>query len=139
MTTANQFASMSSTASRVIERVGTCADGDNCPRYHCRACGHYWLGNVEHICGFAAPLRGSASSREQLEETILRWMELELARDDDPTRCAQNVLERVKAAALSEAFLDVYGGEMIGELWERHQDAHRSPEKGNGHAEIIPP
>jgi hypothetical protein len=123
-TTASNSAS-TSTVARAIVRAGTCLDGDNCPRYHCRACGGYWLGNIEHTCGSAAPLRGSASSHEQLEEIILRWMQLELTKDDDLTTCALNVLERVKAAALGEAFLDTYGPQTIEDLW-RDRDNHEA-------------
>src|SRR5690348_4300756 len=83
-------------------RAGECAEGDRCARYFCRGCGQFWLGNDEHICGAsaAAYFRGSASSREQLEERISRWMDEELEGNPDVTVSARNVLDRVKSAAL---------------------------------------
>lgn len=33
-----------------VQRVGTCLDGDHCPRYHCRACDQHWLYERRHVC-----------------------------------------------------------------------------------------
>jgi len=104
----------------VIECIGVCADGDNCLRYHCRACGRYWFGDAAHICG-----------AEALDQRICRWMRQALddviaerdqrrrppKEDEDVATCARNVLEQVKAAGLSEAFLDAYGPRLIEMLW----------------------
>jgi hypothetical protein len=35
-----------------IVSAGVCADGDECPRWHCTGCGAYWLGKrADHRCG----------------------------------------------------------------------------------------
>jgi hypothetical protein len=111
---------------RAIERVGVCADGDNCSRYHCRACGRYWLGYPVHIC----------DSVSHLEETIGVWIEEALEEDADVATCARKVLAQVSAASLSDAFLDAYGDRLIQELWlvrngNNNDDEHRDQGKAN--------
>lgn len=101
-----------------VERAGTCLDGDNCPRYHCRACGQYWLGNAPHTCGVGSTDLGPGSHRAQLQARICTWMALELEEDKDLETSTRNVLERVKAAGLAEALLEW----AIGELWREHDD-----------------
>jgi hypothetical protein len=99
---------------RLIERAGECLDGDDCPRYHCRECGAYWLGDLRHICRAAPP---------DLEQHLLRWMEEALAIEQGGLSvCARLVLLRVKAAGLGEAFLDTFGPDLIKDLWESHGD-----------------
>ncbi len=49
-----------------VERAGYCADGDHCERWHCRACGRYWLSDAKHHCDSAV---------HELEQTIRKWME----------------------------------------------------------------
>src|SRR2546422_35769 len=85
---------------RAIEVVGTCADGDGCLRWHCRACGRYWLGDEPHAC---------SELLVQLRHTVCAWMKEALEGDEEdlPT-CARNVLEQVKDAGLGEAFLDAF-------------------------------
>jgi len=106
-----------------IERATppTCADGDNCPRYHCRAdrggCGAYWLGNDLHICGVEVNMYGSASPREQLQKRVCTWMAEALADGGDPVTCTRRVVDQVRAAGLAEALLEW----AIGELWSDHQ------------------
>jgi hypothetical protein len=113
-----------------VERAGVCADGDNCPRYHCRACGKYWLGDeaAAHACQSAAI---------DLEQTIYAWMAEELAFDRDLARCERNVLERLKAEGLGEALLDRYGPHVIDELGrdrDDDDDVHLEQRKtSNGH------
>jgi hypothetical protein len=131
-----------STATRpiqsAVERAGVCADGDNCPRYHCRVCNVYWLGEPLHTCRPEA--RAIAQSRRvpepvsvlNLDERIYAWMEQALAEGGDAARCTRNVLERVKAEGLGEALLDAYGDRLIGELWRDrggHVDHNHKDEK----------
>lgn len=117
-------------AERKVVRVGECAEGDHCPRYHCLECGEYWLGNRPHRCGSGsvAYLRGPSSSGEELTITITTWMREALAEHADVEASARDVLRRVKAAALVEALLDAYGARLIIEVWREHQDeAHVAP------------
>jgi hypothetical protein len=93
----------------VVERVGTCADGC-CARFHCRACGHYWLGEeAEHVCGAAVP---------DLERTIKAWIAAELEEGEGLATCTRRVLEQVKAAGLADALLEW----AIEKLWREHDD-----------------
>ena len=123
---------------RIIERVGECLDGDHCPRYHCHACGQYWLGNTEHHCGVAFHVEGAASPNDQLRETISRWMEVELKRSPDIAVAARNVIERVKAADLSEALIDAYGHRLVIAIWHQHVDELRTGE-GKTSSAAAPP
>jgi hypothetical protein len=108
-------------AEQNIERAGECAEGDHCPRYRCRLCGAYWLGNAPHSCGTAESHSGSASNREQLEETICGWMDKALRVDGDVLAAAHTVFMQVKKAALGEALLDAYGERLLVEVWRERQ------------------
>lgn len=98
-----------------VERVGVCAEGDNCPRYHCRACGDYWLLDPRHAC------RAGRPSRQDLEQTIAKWVDEEMTRGDDLETSAAKVLGRVKEAGLGEPLLDAFGDELIAQVWRQQQ------------------
>jgi hypothetical protein len=121
-----------------IERAGTCLDGDNCPRYHCRACGQYWLGNARHTCGLDTTGIGAASHLAQLEERICGWMAEALDQEADLSRCTRKVLDQVKAAGLGEALLDAYGDRLIRELWADRDHDGDEPVRVNGVTTVIP-
>ena len=111
-----------------VEPAGTCADGDDCARWHCHTCGRYWLGDPAHAC--AAP---------GLEQRISTWME-QAVNGEDVATGARKVLERVKAAGLGEAFLDAYGPRLIEELWRARDgddDHHQDQGNANGVANGV--
>ncbi len=108
-----------------VERAGYCADGDHCERWHCRACGRYWLGDAKHHCDSAV---------HELEQTIRTWMEEALEEDGDVATCARLVLQRVKAAGLGEALLDAYGDRLIAALWEDRDHDDDDHRRGRGKA-----
>ncbi len=104
-----------------VELAGVCAEGDNCQRYHCTACGEYWLNDPAHAC------RDGRPSRYDLERTIANWMDSQLKRGDDLVTSAAKVLKRVKQAGLSEALLDAFGEQLIADLWRRRQSEQPQP------------
>jgi hypothetical protein len=125
-----------------IERAGTCLDGDNCPRYHCRLCGQYWLGNERHTCGLSRSGLEAPSHVKQLERKICTWMAEALEQNRDFATCTRIVLEKVKAAGLGEALLDAYGDRLIRELWrdrDLDDDEVFAPAKVNGAAAKVAP
>ncbi len=111
----------------VVERVGECLDGDHCPRYHCRTCNRWWIGNEEHRCGEEPGYGGTDSTPRQLEARVIRWMEAELAKIDDVETCAWTVLEHARRAALGDALLDLFGDRIILDIWREHQVDQAAP------------
>jgi hypothetical protein len=109
-----------------VERVGYCADGDGCPRFHCRACGRYWLGEEAHTCGAAAP---------DLEQQIRGWMAEELQDREDLATCTRNVAQRVKATGLEEALLEW----AIDALWREHNDDDEIPRASDRRPQTAKP
>lgn len=101
-----------------VERAGTCAEGDHCTRYHCTACGEYWLSDPAHAC------KGGTPSRADLEQTICNWMDQQLRLGDDITTGSAKVLKRVKRAGLGDALLDAFGDRLIADLWREHLGGH---------------
>ncbi len=96
-----------------VEPAGVCADGDRCPRWHCRTCGRYWLGDPDdHLC--------------RLAETVVHWMKEALRQERQLELAARTVLDRVKAAGLGEQLLDTYGAGLIVQIWHAQQLAEYS-------------
>jgi len=93
-----------------VEQVGTCLEGDNCPRFHCTACGAYWLKDPQHVCGTA----------EAIEQKVLTWMEEQLRRDADLGSSARAVVQRVINAGLGHSLLNAFGDRLILHLWFDH-------------------